>query len=640
MISGHNLYVWNIQKKIKRKFAHNFPLTTMVSHPSRPLLATGDERGQILLWFISPGTCASGDKSERPTVTNSMHWHAHAVACLLFSLDGNYLLSGGEEAVLVLWHLVSHEKQFLPRLGAPLVSLSISGDAKFYAIGCADKCVRLVNTLSLRVMNSVQGFKYGAPMQRLRVDPRSKCIVLNGRPGTLQFYDVVNDKHYMDVDVVPRNAISRFEDAPVPVVQIDHVTFSRDGSTMVTVDRTEQSSLDDTVSLKFWSFDPVTDSYVMNTRVDNPHRGKVSSLVHHPTQPLVISTAFTNNFKVWTQTTPDDDVTVAGESPVGTWRCRSVGFYRNYSINESCVSCDGSLLAIANGQVVCLWDPLQNVLLRTLSHPPPREHLRRVAFVGSGHLVAASARHLYVWNLLSCSVWYMYRLPVRVEMRRFNLVAHPTEPLFVISLLEEPASLDSSALSSGTYVMVFGTASARPLRMWRLGYPVEAMVFVPAPQRSNKPESRLVVLDSHHHFHFLSMGVRERSPSPPPQPVRSLTPPTTPNSVGATSASAATPSLFVSMYGDELVATVPTPPNVGGAATASVGAGSAGKRDLSHIFTAPSHVIPPPSVLFPRFIESLLQKISSSSSSCSSPLSPSSAAAAVAGISSSPVILS
>ena len=34
-------------------------------------------------------------------VCSTMHWHAHAVGALCFSPDGNFLLSGGQEAVLV-----------------------------------------------------------------------------------------------------------------------------------------------------------------------------------------------------------------------------------------------------------------------------------------------------------------------------------------------------------------------------------------------------------------------------------------------------------------------------------------------------------------------------------------------------------
>ena len=34
-------------------------------------------------------------------MSSTVHWHAHAVGALCFSADGRFLLSGGQEAVLV-----------------------------------------------------------------------------------------------------------------------------------------------------------------------------------------------------------------------------------------------------------------------------------------------------------------------------------------------------------------------------------------------------------------------------------------------------------------------------------------------------------------------------------------------------------
>ena len=47
----------------------------------------------------------AGKAEVRETADNmvctTVHWHAHAVGALCFSLDGKFLLSGGQEAVLV-----------------------------------------------------------------------------------------------------------------------------------------------------------------------------------------------------------------------------------------------------------------------------------------------------------------------------------------------------------------------------------------------------------------------------------------------------------------------------------------------------------------------------------------------------------
>ena len=49
-----------------------------------------------------------------------MHWHAHAVNALAFNSDGTYLLSGGDEAVLVVWQLSTGDRRYFPRLGVYL----------------------------------------------------------------------------------------------------------------------------------------------------------------------------------------------------------------------------------------------------------------------------------------------------------------------------------------------------------------------------------------------------------------------------------------------------------------------------------------------------------------------------------------
>jgi hypothetical protein len=65
------------------------------------------------------------------------------------------------------------------------------------------------------------------------------------------------------------------------------------------------------------------------------------------------------------------------------------------------------------GQVVTLWDPFTVTLRHTLLHPPPIEHIRWARFVpASPYLVCASTHTLYVWNLLTVSVWWSYALPV------------------------------------------------------------------------------------------------------------------------------------------------------------------------------------------------------------------------------------
>ena len=66
-------------------------------------------------------------------ITHSYHIHFG-----ISDFTGSYILSGGEEAVLVLWQYKTHYKQFLPRLGAPIKHISSSPDDTLISVSHID----------------------------------------------------------------------------------------------------------------------------------------------------------------------------------------------------------------------------------------------------------------------------------------------------------------------------------------------------------------------------------------------------------------------------------------------------------------------------------------------------------------------
>lgn len=72
-------------------------------------------------------------------------------------------------------------------------------------------------------------------------------------------------------------------------------------------------------------------------------------------------------------------------------------------ILDAVFSPDSTILALAHGSVVTLWDVEKNVLLKALDGA--LSDVRQVGFVGNdGRYLAASAgsRGIAVWDLLSC----------------------------------------------------------------------------------------------------------------------------------------------------------------------------------------------------------------------------------------------
>jgi WD40 repeat protein len=163
-------------------------------------VAVGDITGRITLWYCL------GIENKQQVITSSLHWHAHQVNALKYTHDGVYLLSGGQEGVLVLWQVATRTRQFLPHLGSDILSISLSQDQLFYSLALKDNSILIVSAVNLTIKQSISGLKHANADKSaypfstgLVVEPRSKAIALNGYPGTVQFYNYKTDSHIKEV---------------------------------------------------------------------------------------------------------------------------------------------------------------------------------------------------------------------------------------------------------------------------------------------------------------------------------------------------------------------------------------------------------------------------------------------------------
>lgn len=394
-------------------------ITVLKIHPTKPILAIGDKSGRITL--IS--NFKSGN--EKDYIRSTHHWHHLPVRCLTFLADGAYLLSGGEEAVVVIWQLDTGHKQFLPRLGGSIDSITISPNNRFYCLGLNDNSIRLVNSITQSIEQVIQGLQYAQvdnatnPLSTgLIIEPRNHHIVLNGVQGSIQFYDANADKHVMDLEVVPMNRISRTSvEKEIIHAHVAHVAFLKSGEWMATVDMRDDKVTTPELFLKFWRWNPDTQAYKLHTRVDYPHAKPITSLIFNPVSakgPMAITTSEDKTFKVWHLNT-ELNVTSGNRQPQAdsAWVCRSVGVYRDSNPTTAAFSEDGSILAVAFGQLITLWDPYLNSIQSVLAQPN-KQAVIKLSFLGDQcpFMVAKTKNHLYVWNLLTCKVWWNYKMTV------------------------------------------------------------------------------------------------------------------------------------------------------------------------------------------------------------------------------------
>ena len=145
-----------------KSYSSSVPLTCIAFHPTEEYFATGDQTGRIRLWFCLENETATPSSKTRRAQTTAMHWHAHAVLGLAFSPNGVYLLSGGEESVLVIWHLDSGKKDFVPRVGSPIVSVTTVGGTDRgleYLLGLEDGTLLFINANTQKATKSISRLK-------------------------------------------------------------------------------------------------------------------------------------------------------------------------------------------------------------------------------------------------------------------------------------------------------------------------------------------------------------------------------------------------------------------------------------------------------------------------------------------------
>ncbi|XP_065920998.1 WD repeat-containing protein 75-like isoform X2 [Dysidea avara] len=401
-------------------YRHNLSFTCLASHPVKQCIATGDQRGLIILWYDIFSA------NSKP-ITTKLHWHSHAVTSLCFTNAGIFLLSGGEESVLVLWQLDKNLKQFRPRVGASTIEqISCSPDGRHIAVSLQSNIIQILSGMDSSVDYTIGGLRT-AKLQLnedgvktgLVVEPYTQCVVMNSHPGHLQFYSPEQNKLWMEHDVTEFNYVSRTFGKALVLTTVDHVSFSPDGSWMATVESREDTETSLDLKLKFWKFIKEELRYELNTCVDPPHYGLVMKLLFQPskTDKHVSAVSVGNDGKIKTWKLQENN---NGHS---SWVLRSISYHQNEPASNAAFSEDGSLLAVVHPSCVTLWDSNTCELKTTFLPPYKTEVCRHVTFghrSSAKYLVGGTDHYLTVWDLLTCSV-YIFNpssyIPLEVHSR-------------------------------------------------------------------------------------------------------------------------------------------------------------------------------------------------------------------------------
>lgn len=433
------------------RIAHLRDVTCVAVSAKEPEFSLGDSIGQIYRYH--------GPKQQLSNA--KMHWHSHAVHCLTYSSDGKFLVSGGEECVLVSWHLESGRRAYLPRLSAPLSLIATRAEGAGYAVALEDHMLFQYNHItkeeewhSLGLARSGESAQHTLPSRQLVFDPVTLSLPLNGlsSAGVLQFYDAYKDRVLQSLALTERNQVTRTENEEIPQSIAQQIGFSPSGQELVTLQQIGKNNSGDEQTLRFWTR-RADGTFFVNTAIDSPHGSSyVTSLACSPSSNhfSVITGDNKGEFKVWKQQLQGDVV---------IWLCQSVVQFREEAITSIAFSDDGSLVAVAYNHLLTLWDIGTNALRHVISSADGAR-IEQVLFTGktSPFLVLRTASQVQIWHLLNFALWWRYEVP---SGQNTFVSANARKQQFVVCLKTE----SEDEKESKSLVVEFQPSSPVPVQM-------------------------------------------------------------------------------------------------------------------------------------------------------------------------------
>ncbi|KAK5992780.1 U3 small nucleolar RNA-associated 17-like protein [Cladobotryum mycophilum] len=345
----------------------------------------GGARGAIYLYHdavLKSQALGKSNAQKEIIQAQKYHWHRKAVHSLKWSRDGNYMVSGGSEQVLVMWQMDTSKKDFLPHLSGSVENIVVSASGSSYVLHLDDNSAMIISTAEMKPTAYVSGIQSAAVdvtppkdllVQRVWTAPKhvkrpipaairptepSKLHVCvgNGRQATmtgdfsaplLQSFDL---ESFMSVS---KQALARTHPTdvnmtnkghPIDEPLVTHIAFSGDGKWLASVDDWIPSTRDvDTVSsdlkdqfikerhevyLKFWQVRDGDESIALVSRVNSPHATNhpetVLDLASNTEAACFATIGADGMVRLWRPRTRQQHSTKGSNGHDVTWGCSQV----------------------------------------------------------------------------------------------------------------------------------------------------------------------------------------------------------------------------------------------------------------------------------------------------------------------------
>lgn len=474
------------------------------------ILAVGSSTGVIDLYYrlFDP-------KLKQAPHPRALKWHIEAVKSLSFSLDSNYLISGGKERVLVFWQLDTNRSQLLPRLNGAILGITVDPSSELYALYLSNGELIVLSAVDL--MSRLQIAGVNPDFSRLPKKSRKDKIVSDnykvpdftapfyinpltgyyylptGEAANLQVYDTVQDEQKETFAIATTIQMGRVKaESAIEDPRIKHVCFSKDGKWMATVDEYTPPKIDGLLSandkqinLKFWKYSQTNGKWVITTRVSSPHGSSKSVL-----DVVAADTSFhkghafltcceNGGIRLWRPETLKE-LQTAKEAKTNqqgrqiSWSVRRVlpPLGSKSSAASVCWSADGSMIILGFESTLYVIDAekfeIQQVLPNILS-----SRVRWMQIVGNLLVVLAKTR-LVVYDLVNSTCKWSVRL---ISSQNGGRLIDVDPQSGTIALAVNCVTLPEQSYESR--IFVFSTDSPIPIYSTTHEYAISSIRYVP-----------------------------------------------------------------------------------------------------------------------------------------------------------------
>lgn len=479
-------------------------------------IVVGCLNGSILIYDDILSRLMEKEKNtkEDDVVSRRIHWHRNEVLTVKWSLDGNYIISGGHETVIVISQLDTGHQQFLPHLSAAVQHITVSKSGSAYAVHLADNSVMVLSTSELQPTAYVAGLVL---RQRRPNDKRARRVaatlydidstavslavpadypVKSGVPANatlLQTYDL-RVQQQSDRQALARNNITALNvdpsGRPIQEPNVTHVRISHDGKWLATIDEwtppgddikplyltDEDSYVNVTeIFLKFWIKNESARSWNLVTKIEISrsararHVETLLDLKANPQRLEFSSISANSSINIYTPKARHRNglpVKDQSGSQLFTWTCTyTVEIHLPLKNSLSTMSSlayspDGSILALSSNKspLIHFIDPSTGTLLsytQPSSHPGQTSHLTFL----NHHLITLS-KDLRVYNSVSSDLLYAHSLSSSIT--EVLLAANQLDGTFAVVCLI-PAFMFKDKNKARSQIMIFNLKSASPV---------------------------------------------------------------------------------------------------------------------------------------------------------------------------------